>query len=163
MCSRNSSLQFLAFSVITLFGFISSQAVGSKDLFRCRQSCYQKVCIWCLGVGRFKLHDIKRHVLGFKGLHGYALRYKRQQTAILTFAHSYACHFVCCQPSFLVHLYGCMYIHIIMAMQKDYDLHVTFSGKFKFVVLGIATFKCGIKCIFVDCWILVSSGSIYRR
>ncbi|XP_075154633.1 uncharacterized protein LOC142228170 isoform X2 [Haematobia irritans] len=32
----------VAFAVISLLGFISAQSVGSKDLFRCRQSCYQK-------------------------------------------------------------------------------------------------------------------------
>lgn len=30
-------------AAFSLLGFISAQAVGSKDLFRCRQSCYQKV------------------------------------------------------------------------------------------------------------------------
>ncbi|XP_073834588.1 uncharacterized protein isoform X2 [Musca autumnalis] len=35
-------LQCLAYVAIGLFGLISAQAVGSKDLFRCRQSCYQK-------------------------------------------------------------------------------------------------------------------------
>ncbi|XP_011187528.2 uncharacterized protein LOC105215360 isoform X1 [Zeugodacus cucurbitae] len=37
----NSTLM-VAFTVTTLLGFINAQAVGSKDLFRCRQSCYQK-------------------------------------------------------------------------------------------------------------------------
>ncbi|XP_054730692.1 uncharacterized protein LOC129239306 isoform X1 [Anastrepha obliqua] len=37
----NSALM-MAFTVTTLLGFINAQAVGSKDLFRCRQSCYQK-------------------------------------------------------------------------------------------------------------------------
>ncbi|XP_039962175.1 uncharacterized protein LOC120775870 isoform X2 [Bactrocera tryoni] len=37
----NSTLM-MAFTVTTLLGFINAQAVGSKDLFRCRQSCYQK-------------------------------------------------------------------------------------------------------------------------
>ncbi|XP_036221424.2 uncharacterized protein [Bactrocera oleae] len=44
MCSKkeiNSTLM-MAFTVTTLLGFINAQAVGSKDLFRCRQSCYQK-------------------------------------------------------------------------------------------------------------------------
>lgn len=38
----NSTLM-MAFTITTLLGFINAQAVGSKDLFRCRQSCYQKV------------------------------------------------------------------------------------------------------------------------
>ncbi|XP_065364906.1 transmembrane protein fend-like isoform X2 [Calliphora vicina] len=42
LCCKNINTQLMAFTAITLFGFISAQAVGSKDLFRCRQSCYQK-------------------------------------------------------------------------------------------------------------------------
>lgn len=43
LCQKNINTHLMAFTAITLFGFISAQAVGSKDLFRCRQSCYQKV------------------------------------------------------------------------------------------------------------------------
>ncbi|KNC30516.1 Transmembrane protein fend [Lucilia cuprina] len=42
LCCKNINTHLMAFTAITLFGFISAQAVGSKDLFRCRQSCYQK-------------------------------------------------------------------------------------------------------------------------
>ncbi|KAM7349847.1 uncharacterized protein ACRADG_008616 isoform 2-T2 [Cochliomyia hominivorax] len=42
LCYKNINTQLMALTAITLFGFISAQAVGSKDLFRCRQSCYQK-------------------------------------------------------------------------------------------------------------------------
>uniref|UniRef100_W8B071 Transmembrane protein fend n=2 Tax=Tephritidae TaxID=7211 RepID=W8B071_CERCA len=32
----------MAFAVTTLLGFLNAEAVSSKDLFRCRQSCYRK-------------------------------------------------------------------------------------------------------------------------
>ncbi|XP_067639096.1 uncharacterized protein [Eurosta solidaginis] len=37
-----NSFFMLAFIVTTLLGFTNAETVGSKDLFRCRQSCYQK-------------------------------------------------------------------------------------------------------------------------
>ncbi|XP_037936585.1 uncharacterized protein LOC119670410 [Teleopsis dalmanni] len=42
MSKRMNAALFLIFTATTLLGFINAQAVGSKDLFRCRQSCYQK-------------------------------------------------------------------------------------------------------------------------
>ncbi|XP_061395295.1 uncharacterized protein LOC133330911 [Musca vetustissima] len=35
-------VQLQCLVAISIFGFISAQDVGAKDLFRCRQSCYQK-------------------------------------------------------------------------------------------------------------------------
>uniref|UniRef100_A0A1I8PZA3 Transmembrane protein fend n=1 Tax=Stomoxys calcitrans TaxID=35570 RepID=A0A1I8PZA3_STOCA len=42
MYSVKIQVHKVAFAALGLLGFISAQSVGSKDLFRCRQSCYQK-------------------------------------------------------------------------------------------------------------------------
>lgn len=44
MYLKNSSI-LAAFAATCLFGLIQAETSGSKDLFRCRQNCYQKVKI----------------------------------------------------------------------------------------------------------------------